>query len=74
MVVDKTFSKSMDGGFGRSTQYKKGKSIMRIIVFFFLWKKWSKVVNLPPGRWLVGLAGPQPALSRVDGYKIIILF
>jgi hypothetical protein len=59
MAIDKAFCESMDGGFGR-IMCSKGKSITRISIYSnknktlsFPWRKWSNVVNLPPGCWLV---------------------
>jgi hypothetical protein len=56
MMMDKAFCKANDGGFGRSITCRKGKSITRISFYSsenkmlsFPWRKWSHVVNLPPG-------------------------
>ena len=58
--VSKTFGQSMDGRFSRGTMYLKGKLIIRVSIYStkdkilpFPWWKWSSVVNLPPGHWLV---------------------
>ena len=59
MIAHKAFYESTDGGFGRSITWRKGKSVTRISIssknktLSFPWRKWSSVVNLPPGYWLV---------------------
>jgi hypothetical protein len=62
MTIDKASCESMDGGFGRSVMCRKGKSITRINIYSsknktlsFPWRKWSIVVDLPPGCWLATL-------------------
>jgi hypothetical protein len=58
MVVDKAFYKSMNAVFSGSITCKKGKSITRINIYSSKKKrcafqrKWSNIVNLPPGCWL----------------------
>jgi hypothetical protein len=61
-TMDKGFCEPTDGGFGRSITCKKGKSITRISIYCsknkmlsFPHRKWSNVINLPPGCWLVTL-------------------
>jgi hypothetical protein len=60
MKTDKAVCQSMDGGFSRGIMCRKGKSITRISFYSSKYKtlsfprrKWSNVVNLPPGCWLV---------------------
>jgi hypothetical protein len=60
MTIDKAFCQSVDGGFSRGIMFSKGKSITRISIYSsknktlsFPWRKWSNIVNLPPGCWLV---------------------
>lgn len=60
MKVDKAFSKSLDGGFGRSIACMKGKSISKVSVYSskskmlsLPWWKWCEVIILPPGSWLI---------------------
>jgi hypothetical protein len=60
MIIDKAFCQSMDGGFSRGITCRKGKSITRISIYSsknktlsFPRRKWSNVVNLPPGCCLV---------------------
>ena len=62
MVVDKAFYKPTDGGFLRSISFRKAKSITRKSIYssenkvlFSPQRKWSKVVNLLPGYWMVTL-------------------
>lgn len=60
MTIDKAFCQSMNGDFSRGITCRKGKSITRISIYSsknktlsFPRRKWSNVVNLPPGCWLV---------------------
>lgn len=60
VTVDKALYNATDGGFCRNIKCRKGKSITGISfyarkdkVLFFLGRKWSEVVNLPLGHWLV---------------------
>lgn len=60
MTMDEAFYKFMDSGSGRSIMCWKGKCITRISIYSsknktlsFPRRKWSNVVNLPPGCWLV---------------------
>ena len=61
MMMDKAFCESTDGGSGRSSIYRTGKPLTRIKIYSskdnisFPQGKWSNVVNLPPGCWLVTL-------------------
>lgn len=60
MPVDKAFSKSANDNFGRSTTYRKGKSVSGITFYSsknkmlsLPWWKLSNVINLPPDSWLI---------------------
>lgn len=60
MTIDEAFCQSVNGGFSRGITCRKGKSITRISIYSsknktlsFPRRKWSNVVNLPPGCWLV---------------------
>ena len=60
MTMDKACCKSTDGDFGRSIMCRKGKSITSISIYAsknktlsFPQRKWSIVVNMLPGCWLV---------------------
>lgn len=77
MMMDKEFCKSTDGGFGRSSMCRKGKSITRISIYSsknkmlsFPWRKWSNVVNLPPGCLLVTLR--NGAISGAQCWSLLL--
>jgi hypothetical protein len=76
LTIDKAFCTSTDGGFCRNITYRKGKSIARIIytnkdkMFSFPQMKWSNVVNLPPGCWLVTLR--NGAISGVQCWSLLL--
>lgn len=62
MMVDKTFSKSTNGSFGRNIAYREGKFIYRVNVYFskdktlsLSWWQWSNTINLPPGSCMITL-------------------
>lgn len=60
MKVNKAFCKPADGSFSRNSESRKEKTISSINVFssenkelLLQWWKWSSVINLIPGGWLV---------------------
>ena len=62
MTIDEAFCQSVNGGFSRGITCRKGKSITRISIYSsknktlsFPRRKWSNVVNLPPGCWSRGI-------------------
>lgn len=58
MMVYKAFCKSVGGGIGRSIACREGKAISIVSDYGYkmpplTWWKWFKVINLPPGSWLI---------------------
>jgi hypothetical protein len=60
LTIGKGFCQFMNSGFSRGITCRKGKPITRISIYSsknktlsFPRRKWSNVVNLPPGCWLV---------------------
>jgi hypothetical protein len=79
MTMDKAFCESTDAGFGRSITCRKGKSITRISIYSsknktlsFSWRKWSNVVNLPPGCWLV--TAKNGAISGAQCWFLLLAY
>ena len=77
MMMDTAFYKSMDGGFGRRIMRSKGKSITRISIYSsknkmlsFPQRKWSDVVNLPLGCWLV--TSGNGAISGSQSWSLLL--
>jgi hypothetical protein len=76
-MMDKAFCKSTDGGLGKSTTCRKGKSITRVSIYSsknkmlsFPWGKQSNVVNLPPGCWLV--TSRNGTISRAQCWSLLL--
>lgn len=62
VIMDKAFYNPIDGGFSRNIAQRIGKSETRISIYSskgkmlsLPWRKWSNIVNLLPGLWLVTL-------------------
>jgi hypothetical protein len=79
MMIDKAFCESTDGGFSISITCGKGKSMTRIIIYSsknnmlsLPWGKWSIVVNLPPGFWLVTLR--NGAISPAQCWSLLLAY
>jgi hypothetical protein len=77
MTTDKAFCQSVDGGFSRGITCRKGKSITIISIYSsknttlsFPRRKWSNVVNLLPGCWLV--TSSNGAISGVQCWFLLL--
>lgn len=77
MTIDEAFCQSVNGGFSRGITCRKGKSITRISIYSsknktlsFPRRKWSNVVNLPPGCWLV--TSRNGAISGAQCWSLLL--
>lgn len=71
-MVDKAFS--TDGGFDKSLMCRKGyiynQNKYQFKALSFSQRKWSNVVNLPPGCWLVSLR--IGAISEAQCWSLLL--